>query len=126
MHMNTASHLELLWRFDRGFPLKEIIFSNVKPGDVVIDAGCGIGLLSLWAAQAGAAKIISVDMGDLTVGQRLAEENGFQDIITFVKGDLNEFSLPEGEGCDVLVAMVYFNDPRRDYAQSRLSRDLHE
>jgi len=121
MHMNIASHLELLWRFDRGLPLKEIIFSSVKPGDVVVDAGCGTGLLSLWAA-----KVISVDMGDLAVGKQLAEENGLQDAITFVNGDLNEFRLPEGEGCDVLLAMVYFNDPRRDYDQSVLSRDLHK
>lgn len=85
MHMNTASHLELLLRFDRGLPLKEIISSNVKPGDIVIDAGCGTGLLSLWAAQAGAANVISVDTGNLAVGKRLAEENGFQGTITFVK-----------------------------------------
>lgn len=126
MHMNTAHHLELLWRFDRGLPLKEIIFATVKKGDLVVDAGCGTGLLSLWAAQAGASKVIGVDMGDLTVGRQLADENGFGDTIEFINGDLNQFTLPEGKRCDVLLAMVYFNDPRRDYAQTRLSLKLRE
>ena len=119
--MNFGNHLNLLWRFDRGLSLREAVFATVKEGDVVIDAGCGTGILSLWAAKAGARKVFAVDKADVTVGVALAKENQVADRIEFIKADLLEFELPKAERCDVLLAMLYFNDPRRDEAQTILA-----
>ncbi len=35
---------------------------RVDPGDIVVDAGCGCGVLSLVAAKLGAAKVIGTDL----------------------------------------------------------------
>ena len=85
MQMGTSNHIELLYRFDRGLKLREIIFEAVRDGDFVVDAGCGTGLLSLWAVQAGAERIVAIDFGDLTPAKLLAEENGFMNQIDCVK-----------------------------------------
>lgn len=121
MKMNVGHHVNLLWRFDRGLSLKESIFAAVKQGDIVVDAGCGMGLLSLWAAKAGAGKIFAVDSADVSVAMAVAKENGLADRIEFIKGDLLDFELPEGDRADVLLAMLYFNDMRRDEAQTALT-----
>lgn len=124
MQMFTDHHFELLWRFDRGLALKEAVLATVGEGDLVVDAGCGTGILSLWAARAGARKVYAVDAADVSLGEALARENGLADRIEFVRADLREFEVPGGGRCDVLLGMVYFNDPRRDVAQSRLTQDL--
>jgi ribosomal protein L11 methylase PrmA len=64
MMMNFGHHLNLLSRFDRGYSLQRSVFETVKKGNIVFDAGCGSGVLSVWAAQAGAKKVYAVDNGD--------------------------------------------------------------
>lgn len=123
MSLGVHNHLDLLARYERGLMLKEAIFRAVQPGDVVLDAGCGTGILSLWAAQAGASRVYAVDHGDVSLAQRLAAENGVDDRITCLRGDLSEVA-SELEACDVLLGMVYFNDPRRDEQQELLTAQL--
>ena len=52
----------------------------VRPDDVVIDMGCGTGLLGLLALEAGAAKVIAVDRGPIIeLARETFEANGFGD-----------------------------------------------
>ncbi|GIL60444.1 hypothetical protein Vafri_15030 [Volvox africanus] len=57
-------------------------------GRVVMEVGCGLGLLSMLAAKAGAARVIAVDgsEGAVDAARRIIKANGLQDIITVVHG----------------------------------------
>ena len=71
----------------RALDLRSIIEKVVKPGLRVLDAGCGSGILSVWAAQSGDT-VIGVDMADLSVAHNLAGENDVAGRTTFIQGDL--------------------------------------
>ncbi|MFO1406500.1 MAG: 50S ribosomal protein L11 methyltransferase [Steroidobacteraceae bacterium] len=118
--MRFHQHIDLLLRFDRGLALQQAIGTLVTRGSIVIDAGAGSGFLSVLAAKAGAKRVWAVDIAPLDGAAALARANGFE--INCVRADLNSWQ--PSERADVLIAMVYFNDPRRDIAQSRMVNDL--
>ena len=75
----------------------------VRPGDVVLDVGAGSGILSLFAARAGAARVYAVERTTVAVlAQDLAEANGFGEVIEVIHGDLMDIELPEK--VDVIVS----------------------
>ncbi len=121
--MFLHQHLELLAR-DRTFALRSVIGRVVRPGDRVLDAGTGSGLLAVWSAMAGAREVVAVDLEHSQVARALAERNGVADRITVVTGDLRQVRL-EGQ-FDVTTALVYLNDPRRDQGAHALVADLVE
>ena len=41
---------------------RKAIFEVVKPGDIVLDVGTGTGILSKWALEAGAKRVIGIEM----------------------------------------------------------------
>lgn len=52
---------------------------------IVLDVGCGTGILSLFAARAGAKRVIAVDASDIALkAKRIIEANGYEDVITCV------------------------------------------
>lgn len=68
------------------------IAQSVGQGDVVVDLGAGTGVLSLLACQAGAGHVYAIDTNPLIErGFALAQANGYQDRITFVRGDALAF-----------------------------------
>jgi SAM-dependent methyltransferase len=127
MMMNFHQHLDLLFRWERGLSLRKAIFASVKSNSCVLDAGCGSGLLSFWAAQAGAKCVVGVDTCDLSLAKTLAEENNFEKKVTFIQSDLLSDELVKAIGkYDVILGMLYYNDPRRDEAQSQLTYEIHK
>jgi type I protein arginine methyltransferase len=69
---------------------------------VVIDMGCGTGLLGLLALEAGAAKVIAVDSGPiLELARETFEANGFGDRVEYRRMRSSELTLDEP--ADVLV-----------------------
>jgi protein arginine N-methyltransferase 1 len=75
-------------------------------GKVVLDVGCGTGILCLLAAKAGAKKVIGVDMSSIIErAKKVVEKNGYSDVITLVRGKLEEVTLPVEYGeVDVIVS----------------------
>ncbi|KAK3103144.1 hypothetical protein FSP39_016790 [Pinctada imbricata] len=75
-------------------------------GKVVMDVGCGTGILSMFAAQAGAAKIIGIDNSAIIErARKIIKDNNFEDDITLIRGKVEEVSLPEGiENVDIIVS----------------------
>ena len=58
---------------------------------VVLDVGCGTGILCMFAARAGAKKVIGVDMSNIIdQARQIVSANGFDDVITLVKGKLED------------------------------------
>ncbi len=76
-------------------------------GSVVIDAGCGSGVLAIVAAKLGAGEVYGVDAADGTaeIASANAQAHGVADRTRFFQGDLFE-PLPEGLQADVLIGDV--------------------
>lgn len=68
----------------------------VRPGDVVVDVGCGPGIFALMACNAGAKRVYAIDAGEvLYFARQLAAANGLSDRIEFLHGDSRQMQLPE-------------------------------
>ncbi|MCJ1224960.1 hypothetical protein MMC12_001607 [Toensbergia leucococca] len=68
---------------------------NLFRNKVVLDVGCGTGILSMFCARAGAAKVIAVDNSDIiNKARENVFENGFTKTITCLRGKIEEVSLP--------------------------------
>eukprot|EP00708_Paratrimastix_pyriformis_P003039 GAFH01001804.1.p1 GENE.GAFH01001804.1~~GAFH01001804.1.p1 ORF type:complete len:308 (+),score=117.04 GAFH01001804.1:212-1135(+) len=64
-------------------------------GKIVLDVGSGTGVLSMFAAQAGAAKVIGIENSAIVEqAQKIVDLNGFHDVITFIRGKVEEVQLP--------------------------------
>lgn len=62
---------------------------------VVLDVGTGSGILSIWAAQAGAAKVFAVEYTDMAMHARnLVASNGLSDIIEVIQSSAEDLELP--------------------------------
>ena len=82
---------------------RDAIEAVVKPGMVVLDVGAGTGILSFFAARAGAAKVYAVDNSDiLDTTRELAQANGFGDIIECIDGCAEDIQLPQK--VDIIVS----------------------
>ena len=79
------------------------IEATVGEGDVVIDLGAGLGILSLLAARAGASRVYAIEKGSAAeLAKRVAKANGLDDRIVFVDEHSLDAVLPEP--ADVLVS----------------------
>jgi len=77
---------------------------------LVLDIGCGTGILSMFAAQAGAEKVFAVDQSQIiNKARELIRANGFEAKIQCIQGKLEEITLPE-EKVDIILSefMGYF------------------
>jgi protein arginine N-methyltransferase 3 len=72
---------------------RDYIYNNkhLFAGKVVLDVGCGTGILSLFCARAGAAHVYAVDNSPIiTKAKLIAAENGYEDKITFLHGRVED------------------------------------
>lgn len=82
------------------------ILDVVKKGDIVLDVGAGTGILSFFAAEAGAKKVYAVEIEDL-LAEKLKESiqlNKLEKIIEVIHADATSLRLPNK--IDVLVAEI--------------------
>jgi protein arginine N-methyltransferase 1 len=86
----------------------------VRPGDVVVDLGCGPGIFALLACRAGAKRVYAIDTGEVIhFARQLAAANGFTDRIEFLHGDSRQIQLAERANViisDVRGALPLFGD----------------
>jgi len=58
----------------------------------VVDLGCGFGWFSRWAAQAGAASVLAIDLSEKMLGRARADTSDTR--ITYRQADLDLLDLP--------------------------------
>ncbi len=81
----------------------------VRPAHVVLDLGCGSGLLGLMALRAGASKVFFVEEGAvIEVARRAVAEAGFADKAEFFQVNSFELALPEKVDVVVCDHVGYF------------------
>uniref|UniRef100_A0A8C3B133 type I protein arginine methyltransferase n=1 Tax=Cyclopterus lumpus TaxID=8103 RepID=A0A8C3B133_CYCLU len=77
---------------------------------VVLDVGCGTGILAMFAARAGAKQVIAVDQSEIIYqAMDIVRSNELEDKITLIKGRIEDIKLPV-EKVDVIISewMGYF------------------
>ncbi|KAJ3412006.1 Protein arginine N-methyltransferase 1 [Chytridiales sp. JEL 0842] len=71
---------------------------------VVLDVGCGTGILCMFAAKAGAKMVIGVDMSNIIDQAKvIVKDNGFEGKIHLVKGKMEDVVLPVDK-VDIIIS----------------------
>lgn len=105
-------HEEMLKDKVRTESYRDFMYQNpdVFKGKVVLDVGCGTGILSMFAAKAGAKKVIAVDQSEIVYqAMDIVRLNHLEDKITLIKGRIEDITLPL-EKVDIIISewMGYF------------------
>jgi SAM-dependent methyltransferase len=79
---------------------------RIEPGDTVVDAGCGSGVLSFVAARLGAARVTGTDLSEeaIVVARENARRLGLADRVEFRRGNLLDPA--RGERANVVIGDV--------------------
>ena len=96
MYAEIEVHRTMICDRVRTEAFRRAIDAMVRPGDIVLDVGAGSGILSVFAARAGAARVYAVERTTVAVlAQELAAANGIAEIVRVIHGDVMEIELPE-------------------------------
>ncbi|KAM0276916.1 hypothetical protein ACHAQH_006247 [Verticillium albo-atrum] len=85
---------------------RDFVYENkaLFKGKVVLDIGCGTGILSMFCAKAGAKIVYAVDKSDIIDKAREnVFHNGLSDSITLLKGRIEDISLPVNS-VDIIIS----------------------
>ncbi|XP_064423290.1 protein arginine N-methyltransferase 3 isoform X2 [Latimeria chalumnae] len=105
-------HEEMLKDKVRTESYRDFMYLNphIFKDKIVLDVGCGTGILSMFAAKAGARRIIGVDQSEIIYqAMDIVRSNNLENTITLVKGRIEEVDLPV-EKVDIIISewMGYF------------------
>ncbi len=82
----------------------EWLLVTVRPGNTLLDYGCGSGILAITAAKLGAARIVGVEIDEQAI--EAARRNAMQNQVAV---DLRHSSQPLTESFDLVVANILTN-----------------
>lgn len=102
-YANLRSHEWMLQDAVRCEAFRRAIFDAVTPGCAVLDVGAGTGILSLFAAQAGARVVYAVERTPIAeLARGIVADNGLAQRIVVIQADMETVVLPEP--VDVIVS----------------------
>ena len=90
----------------RTLSYRDAIYQNkhLFKGKTVLDVGCGTGILSLFAAKAGAKRVFGVDNSSIAIlARQVVIDNNLDNIITIIRGKVEEVELPV-KSVDIIVS----------------------
>lgn len=95
----------MLQDFVRTYTYQRAILCNLDDfrDKIVLDVGAGSGILSFFAAQAGARRVYAVEASTMAhFAQKLVDANNLTDCIKVIPGKIEEIDLPEK--VDVIIS----------------------
>lgn len=103
---------------------KLVHFAGVKPGDAVLDVGCGTGVVAITARRLG-AKVTGMDLTPelLARAKEHVGVSGYGDV-TLKEGDVEALPFADGEFDVVLSQFGHMFAPRHDVAIREMLRVL--
>ena len=113
------------WALGVGNPVRH---AELKPGEIVLDVGCGAGLDSLLAARAvgPSGRVIGLDLLEEMCerGRAHAREAGVDRWTEFVQGEMEDIPLPDAS-VDVVISNGVINlSPRKSRVLAEIRRVL--
>ncbi|KAG1457110.1 hypothetical protein G6F56_006684 [Rhizopus delemar] len=105
-------HEEMLKDEVRTLSYRNSIYNNkhLFKDKVVLDVGCGTGILSMFAAKSGAKHVYGIDMSNIIHQARvIVKDNNLDDKVTLIQGKMEEVVLPVDK-VDIIISewMGYF------------------
>lgn len=80
---------------------------NLFANRLVLDVGCGTGILSLFSAKAGARRVIAVDNSAIiSKAREIVATNGLDNTVTCVRGKIEDVKLPLPASTDKVDILV--------------------
>ncbi|XP_012552001.2 uncharacterized protein LOC101745013 [Bombyx mori] len=100
-------HTLMLEDEPRNLAYKKAILGNkcYFKDKIVMDVGCGTGILSVFCAQADAKKVYAVEASNLAnLAREIVKENGFENVIEIIHSKVEDVILPNNIKVDVIVS----------------------
>ena len=102
-YRDLQNHESMLLDDVRCNAFRQALFEVVTPESVVLDIGAGTGILSIFAAQAGARKVYAVERQPVAqCAKQIIADNGLTDRVVVFQGEMEALELPEK--VDVIVS----------------------
>ncbi|XP_059308893.1 probable protein arginine N-methyltransferase 6 [Lycium ferocissimum] len=104
-YAHVGIHEEMIKDRVRTDSYRNAIFQhqNFIAGKVVVDVGCGTGILSIFCAQAGARRVYAVDASDIAVqANEIVKANNLSDKVIVLHGRVEDVEIDEE--VDVIVS----------------------
>ncbi|CAN4080910.1 unnamed protein product [Withania somnifera] len=104
-YAHVGIHEEMIKDRVRTDSYRNAIFQhqNFITGKVVVDVGCGTGILSIFCAQAGARRVYAVDASDIAVqANEIVKANDLSDKVIVLHGRVEDVEIDEE--VDVIVS----------------------
>jgi predicted O-methyltransferase YrrM len=103
-------HFAMLNDVERNEALVTAVERQVRPGDYVLDIGAGSGLLSMLAAKAGAARVVSCEGNPLLaeIATQVIASHGLSDVVTVIPKPSSQLKIGTDldRRADVIVAEI--------------------